>query len=193
MNTGSIPVYSNAAYLRSHLYQKRKMYAPNHSINWDFCLFFLFLKIFFKLISFLKAFIEFVTILLLFYALVFWPWGMWGLPVPGMETMPPALEVKVLATELPAKSLFFFSLVYINFDPTLLLFSFQYDYHHKPNSYFVLNWEFSIYFIYLWMCSWLSIKELLFETCGEQITPDECYFWGQSTCLPGNMVWSGEQ
>ena len=117
MNTGSIPVYSNAAYLRSHLYQKRKMYAPNHSSNWDFCLFFLFLKIFFKLISFLKAFIEFVTILLLFYALVFWPWGMWGLPVPGMETMPPALEVKVLATELPAKSLFF-SLSFIS---TLIL------------------------------------------------------------------------
>ena len=29
-----------------------------------------------------KVFIEFVTILLVFYVLVFWPWGMWGLSSP---------------------------------------------------------------------------------------------------------------
>ena len=28
---------------------------------------------------FLKVFIEFVTIFLLFYVLIFWPWGMWNL------------------------------------------------------------------------------------------------------------------
>ena len=32
-----------------------------------------------------KVFIEFVTILLLFYALVFWPWGMWDLCSPARD------------------------------------------------------------------------------------------------------------
>ena len=32
-----------------------------------------------------KVFIEFVTILLLFYILVFWPWGMWDLSSPPRD------------------------------------------------------------------------------------------------------------
>ena len=53
-----------------------------------------------------KVFIEFVTILFLFYALVFGrkvcgflaPW-------PGIKPAPPALEGEVLTTGLPGKSL----------------------------------------------------------------------------------------
>ena len=51
-----------------------------------------------------KVFIEFVTILLLFYVLVFWPQGMWDLPGPGIEPTPPALEGEVLTTGPPGKS-----------------------------------------------------------------------------------------
>ena len=58
-----------------------------------------------------KVFIEFVTILLLFYVLDFWPWGMWHVacgilaPTPGFEPAPPALEGEVLTTGPPGKSL----------------------------------------------------------------------------------------
>ena len=34
---------------------------------------------------FFKGFIKFVTILLLFYVLVFWPWGMWDLSSPTRD------------------------------------------------------------------------------------------------------------
>ena len=37
-----------------------------------------------------------------------WPWGMWYLAWPGMETVPLALEGKVLIPEAPGKSLNFF-------------------------------------------------------------------------------------
>ena len=41
-----------------------------------------------------KVFTEFVTILLLFYVLVFWPRGMWDLnSQPGISPTPPALKV----------------------------------------------------------------------------------------------------
>ena len=53
----------------------------------------------------LKIFIEFVTILLLFYVLVFWPRGMWDLPSPTRgRTAPHALEGEVLTPGLPGKS-----------------------------------------------------------------------------------------
>ena len=46
-----------------------------------------------------KASIGFVTILLLFYVLVFWTQDMWDLaPRPGIEPAAPALEGKVLTT-----------------------------------------------------------------------------------------------
>ena len=51
-----------------------------------------------------KVFIEFVTVLLLFCVLVFWPRGMWDLcPLTkGQKPLPPALEGKVLtAKEVP--------------------------------------------------------------------------------------------
>ena len=52
-----------------------------------------------------KAFIEFVTGLLLFYVLFFWLQGMWDLsPRPGIEPTPPALESEVLTTGPPGKS-----------------------------------------------------------------------------------------
>ena len=50
------------------------------SIQWVLYLF--FLKIFFDMDHSFKIFIEFVTVLLLLYVLVFWPQDMWGLSSP---------------------------------------------------------------------------------------------------------------
>ena len=58
-----------------------------------------------------KLFIEFVTILLLFHVLVFWPQGMWDSQLldQGSNLDPtPALEGEVLTTGPPGKSLSFF-------------------------------------------------------------------------------------
>ena len=53
-----------------------------------------------------KVFIEFTTILLLLYVLVFWLQNIRILyPQPGFEPTPPALEGKVLTTRLPWKIL----------------------------------------------------------------------------------------
>ena len=73
---------------------------------------------------FLKVFIEFITVLLLFYVLVVWPQGMWDLvPQAGIKPVPPALEGAVLTPGSSGKfqhtSLFeeptfgFFSLMYM--------------------------------------------------------------------------------
>ena len=72
-----------------------------------YCPVFLSLFFFFFLMwTIFKVFIEFVIILLLFYVLVFWPWGMWDLSTPtGIEPVPPALEGKVSTTGPPGKSL----------------------------------------------------------------------------------------
>ena len=51
-----------------------------------------------------KVFIDFATILFLFYVLCFWPWGMWDLSSPVIEPAPPALEGEVLSTGPPGKS-----------------------------------------------------------------------------------------
>ena len=54
----------------------------------------------------LKVFIEFVTILLLFYVLVFWLWSMWDLSsLTRDQICTPALEGEVLNTGPPGKSL----------------------------------------------------------------------------------------
>ena len=60
----------------------------------------------FKCLLILKVFIEFVTILLLFYVLVLWLQGMWDLrSPPGIKPAPPALEGEIVTTGLPGKSL----------------------------------------------------------------------------------------
>ena len=59
-------------------------------------LLFFFLR-FFLMWTIFKVFIEFVTILLLFYVLVFWPRGMWDLSSPTKEG-------GVLTTGTPGKS-----------------------------------------------------------------------------------------
>ena len=60
---------------------------------------------FFLVWTILKMFIEFVTILLLFCLVSFWPWSMWDLSSwPGIKPIPLALEGKVLTTGLPEKS-----------------------------------------------------------------------------------------
>ena len=52
-----------------------------------------------------KVFIEFVSILLLFYVLVFWLWGMWDFKSLIRDlTRMPALEGDLLTTGLPRKS-----------------------------------------------------------------------------------------
>ena len=54
----------------------------------NFCIFSshsLFIKRFFLMWIIFKVLIEFVTILLLFYVLVFCPWGMWDLNSPTRE------------------------------------------------------------------------------------------------------------
>ena len=54
---------------------------------------------------FSKVLIEFVTVLLLFPVLAFWPPGMWDLGFQaGIEPVPLALEGKVLTTGPPEKS-----------------------------------------------------------------------------------------
>ena len=45
----------------------------------------LFFKVFFLMWTIFKVFIEFVTILLLLYVLVFWPRGMWDLSSPTRD------------------------------------------------------------------------------------------------------------
>ena len=53
-----------------------------------------------------KVFIEFVTILILFYVLVLCSQGLWDLgPRPGVKTIPLALEAEVLTTDSPGKTL----------------------------------------------------------------------------------------
>ena len=50
-------------------------------------------------------FFEFFVILLQFYILIFWSWGMWiSAPWPGIKPSPPALESEVLTTGPPGKS-----------------------------------------------------------------------------------------
>ena len=54
----------------------------------------------------LKVFIGFITILLLFYVVVFWPQSMQLLaPGPEIEPAPPALEGRFLTTGPPGKCL----------------------------------------------------------------------------------------
>ena len=71
-----------------------------------------FLKTFFFLMwtIFWKVCIEFVTILLLFYVLVYWPQGMWDLSSSTRDRTLPALEGEVLTTGPPGKSLPFFNM-----------------------------------------------------------------------------------
>ena len=65
----------------------------------------------------LKVFIEFVTILLLFYVLYFWLRGVWDLSSLTRDpTCTPALEGKVLTTGPPGKSLRYIFYKYIFFN-----------------------------------------------------------------------------
>ena len=68
------------------------------------CFFFQGFFFFFSCWPYFKVFIEFVTILLLFSVLVFWPWGRWNLSSPTKDRIfTLALESEVLTTELPGK------------------------------------------------------------------------------------------
>ena len=68
------------------------------SLTNDFLSYFTF-KDFLLCGLFFKLFLKFVTILLLFHVLEFWPGGMWDPSYqPGIEHAAPALEGKVLTT-----------------------------------------------------------------------------------------------
>ena len=64
---------------------------------------------------FSKVFVEFVTVLFLFYVLIFWPQGMCNFSSPGTQPTPPALEGEVLTNGLPGKSpgIVFYSQFYL--------------------------------------------------------------------------------
>ena len=69
---------------------------------------FSFLKIFVLMWTIFKVFREFVTILFLFYVLVFWPLGMWDLsPDQGSNRHPLHWKHRLLTTGPPRKSLNF--------------------------------------------------------------------------------------
>ena len=53
----------------------------------------IFFKILFD-VDYIKVFIEFVTILLLFYVLVFWPQGIWEPQLPNQGLNPHPLHWK---------------------------------------------------------------------------------------------------
>ena len=60
---------------------------------------------FFLMYTIFKVFSEFITILLLFYILSFWPQACGILaPQTGIELAPPSLKDKVLITGPPGKS-----------------------------------------------------------------------------------------
>ena len=78
----------------------------------------LFFKVFFFFFmwTIFKSWIEFVTILLLFYVLVFWLWVMWDISLQsGIKPTALAFEGQVLTTGSPGKSLFFISWCTLSF------------------------------------------------------------------------------
>ena len=100
----------------------------NGSFFTPWCLlYFIYLfKDFFGQWTIFKVFIEFATILLLFYILVFWPWGMWDLgSLTRDKPVSSALEGKILATEPPGKPLLlcfrFIKLCQLHFLPRIFL------------------------------------------------------------------------
>ena len=69
-----------------------------------FCFYFNIFFCLFLMWTIFKVFIEFVTILLLFHVLVFWPQSIWNFSTqPGIKPAPPALEGELLTTGLPGK------------------------------------------------------------------------------------------
>ena len=85
---------------RSRIQPNHSPYIPSMRNN------FFFLGFFFWCGPVFKVFIEFVTILLLFYVLEFWPRGMWDLNylTSDQTCTPSALEGEVLTTGPPGKS-----------------------------------------------------------------------------------------
>ena len=80
--------------------------------KWLASFFFVFFSKIFSMWTIFKVFIEFVTILLLFFN--FWFFGYKACeilaPRPGIEPVPPAFEGEVLTTGLPGKSLATFNI-----------------------------------------------------------------------------------
>ena len=78
--------------LCSTTWRQKGLYLCPSGVSVCLCLSQAFFKIFFKVFFFFfgcgpfsKSFTEFVTILLLFHVLVFWPWAMWDLSSPTRD------------------------------------------------------------------------------------------------------------
>ena len=87
-----------------------------------------------------KVFIEFVTILLWFYVLVFWLQVMWDLSSPGIEPTPPALEGEVVITGPPGRCKEWPHILKLNRESLLLLIK-DCDYCIGPFMYKVQSWS----------------------------------------------------
>ena len=109
---------------------------------------FLFFKGFFNADHF-RVFIKFVTILLLFYALVFSPWGLWGLSSLTRDwNHAPCIGSQSPTTGLPAKSHFFsLSLLYQlwSYPFTLLFFSMIISISQIPTLCSIENSQYTLY------------------------------------------------
>ena len=75
-------------------------------VHWWLIVYLVVFFFFFLMCTVFKVFIEFVTILLLFYVLCFWPWGMWDLSsLTGDRTRTPCIGRRSLnhwtAREVP--------------------------------------------------------------------------------------------
>ena len=108
-----------------------------------------------------KDFIEFVTVLLLFYVLVFWPQAHEILvPQPGIQSAPPALEGEVLTTGPPGK---FQAITFLPWIPTestnLMIWNFHQNAAHDEQLQLMISW--SMVKLYLYHAQLL--KDLIFQ------------------------------
>ena len=110
----------------------------------------------------LKSFIEFVTILLLFYVLVFWPWGMWDLnSLTRDPTRTPCIGRRSLnhwtAREVPPPT---FELCHpLGYSPCL------YDWSFAPAILRSSSWERERGGLWPWSSFWLRSCTRHFHSC----------------------------
>ena len=92
-----------------------------------------------------KDFIEFVTVLLLFYVLVFWPQGTWDLSSTTkiiIQSAHPALEGEVLTTGPPGKFQAISILPWIPTESTnLMIWNFHQNAAHDEQLQLMITWS----------------------------------------------------
>ena len=107
----------------------------------------------------------FVTALLLFYVLIFWPWGI-PASQPGIKPTRTALEGEVLTTEPPGKSQ---QRLFLRKMKTDSLF---------PITCFFLNWHVLPFWFYKNICRCCLAAKLCLTLCN----PMDCNLPGSSVC-----------